>query len=212
MTASSSPRSDSTGAHRPRLLRTEGQALVEFALVTPLVLTLVLGVVEISYGLLDQHVVTKLAREGSNLISRDASLTDAATAMRNMSTRPVDFVNAPANSKLIFSVIKRGATTGSTNYNKDILYQRYEYGGLSVSSKLTTAGSLGSGTFPAPDYIAVNSDSNASLRLTNLPAGLLVNPGGLIYVTEVYSKHTLITPFDHFGVTVPDTLYSIAYF
>ena len=50
---------------------------------------LVLGVVEVSYALLDQHVVTKLTREGSNLISRDTSLQDAATAMRSMSSRPV---------------------------------------------------------------------------------------------------------------------------
>ena len=57
----------------------------------PLVLVIVLGVVEIGYALLDQHVVTKLTREGSNLISRDTTLQDAATAMRDMSSRPVDF-------------------------------------------------------------------------------------------------------------------------
>ena len=43
----------------------------------PLVLVLVLGVIEVGYALLDQHVVTKLTREGSNLISRDTSLADA---------------------------------------------------------------------------------------------------------------------------------------
>jgi len=34
----------------------------------------------------------------------------------------------------------------------------------------------------------------------------------MLYVTEVFTKHTLITPFDKFGVAVPSTLYSIAYF
>jgi hypothetical protein len=34
----------------------------------------------------------------------------------------------------------------------------------------------------------------------------------MMYVTEVYTRHTLITPFDRFGVTLPDTLHSIAYF
>ena len=47
-----------------------------------------LGVVEVGYALLDQHVVTKLTREGSNLISRDVTLQDAATAMQSMTTRP----------------------------------------------------------------------------------------------------------------------------
>ena len=121
-----------------------GQAMVEFALVLPLCCVLGLGVVEVSYALLDQHVVTKLTREGSNLISRDTTLQDAATALKNMGSNPVDFTTS---STVIFSVIKRVGTTG-----------------------------------------------------------------GMLYVTEVFTKHTLITPFDKFGIVVPSTLYSIAYF
>ena len=40
----------------------------------------------------------------------------------------------------------------------------------------------------------------------------LLVPGGLMYVTEVYTNHNLITPSTAFGVTLPDSLYSIAYF
>ena len=76
----------------------------------PLVLVLVLGVIEVGYALLDQHVVTKLTREGSNLISRDTSLADAADAIRSMSSRPVNFNDG--SSKVIFSVIKNVATDG----------------------------------------------------------------------------------------------------
>jgi hypothetical protein len=36
--------------------------------------------------------------------------------------------------------------------------------------------------------------------------------GGLTYITEIYTRHALITPLDRFGITVPQTLYSIAYF
>ena len=36
--------------------------------------------------------------------------------------------------------------------------------------------------------------------------------GGMLYVTEIYTRHPLITPFDRFGVQLPSTLYSIAYF
>jgi hypothetical protein len=36
--------------------------------------------------------------------------------------------------------------------------------------------------------------------------------GGLMYVTEVFTQHNLITPLNRFGVTVPNNLYSIAYF
>lgn len=193
---------------RPRrLFCSSGQSVVEFALVLPLVLLLVLGLIDVSYMLLDQHVVTKLTREGSNLISRDTNLQDAANAMRSMSSRPVNFDDG--SSKLILSVIKKGATAGTSNYNQDILYQRYEYGSLSAQSVLATRGTGYFGT--GPEHTAANSNSDTNLQITNLPPNLVV-AGGMIYVTEIYSRHTLLTPLDRFGVAVPQVLYSIAYF
>jgi Flp pilus assembly protein TadG len=185
-----------------------GQSLVEFAVVLPLVLMIVLGVVEVGFALLDQQVVTKLTREGSNLISRDTSLLDATTALRATASRPVNLDNG--SSKLILSVLMKGATTGSANYNKMILYQRYVYGSYPGTSKLVTAGSGSFGA--APDYVAVNSGTNTGLQVTNVPANLVQSPGGMVYVTELYTRHTLITPLNNIGITLPQTLYSIAYF
>src|SRR4051812_39045122 len=108
-----------------RVRSARGQSMVEMAMILPFIVVLVLGMIELSYALLDHHVVTKISREGANLISRNTSLQDAATVLRQMTTRPVNF---SSNSRVIFSVIKRGSTVGSTNYNSDILYQRYEYG------------------------------------------------------------------------------------
>ena len=184
-----------------------GQSMIEFAIVMPLVCLLVLGVVEVGYALLDQQVVTKLTREGSNLISRNSSLQDATTALRTMATRPVDFNNG---SRMIFSVLKRGATPGTPNYQQIILYQRTQFGNGSGSSKLNTRGS---GSFGgAPDYVANNSDTDTRLQVTSVPNNIITVDGGLMYVTEIYTRHVLITPFDRFGVTVPQNLYSIAYF
>jgi len=185
-----------------------GQSVIEFALVMPLVLLVALGVMEVGYALLDQHVVTKLTREGSNLISRDTSIQDTVTALTSMSSRPVDF---NTSSRMIISVIKKGATTGTANYDQVILYQRYEFGSLTgVQSVLNTRGS---GSFRgAPDYEANNSDTDANLQITTLPANLTLLRGGMLYVTEIYTRHNLLTPLNRFGVTVPNTLYSIAYF
>jgi hypothetical protein len=182
-----------------------GQSLIEFTVILPLVLLTVLGVVEVSYALLDQHIVTKLTREGSNLISRNTNLGDAATAMRTMSTRPVDLDNG---SRLIFSVIRNIPTIGAPNYNRAILAQRYQYGNLAKPSTLQTAGAASFG--PAPEYSAANQDSNTSLRVTNMPITLSV--GGTLYVTELYTTHPTITPLSGFGIQIPPTLYSIAYF
>ena len=183
-----------------------GQSIVEFALILPLLMLIVLGVAEFGYALLDEHVVTRLSREGSNLISRDTSLLDAGTAVTSMSSPPVDFTNG---SKVIFSVVKTGSTTGTTNYGLMVLYQRYEFGNFTGTSQVTTQGS---GSFGgAPDFQAANSDSDSSLRVTSLPAGL-IPIGGMLYITEIFTRHTRITPLDQFGVFVPQTLYSIAYF
>ena len=184
-----------------------GTSIIEFAFVMPLICVLALGVTEMGWALLDAHVVTRLAREGSNLTSRDTSLQDAASAMQGMSTRPVNF---NAGSKVIFSVIRNVGTIGAANYNRPVLYQRYEYGSFPASSKLTLSGS---GSFgPAPEYQAINSDSNTGLRVTNLPGTVGTTLGGMVYVTEVYSPHSLITPFNNFGFSLPTSLYSIAYF
>jgi hypothetical protein len=193
---------------RRDLLRdSRGQSLLEFSIAMPLVILLVLGVVEVGYALLDQQVVTKLTREGSNLISRNSSLQDATTALRTMATRPVDFQNG---SVMIFSVLKRGGTPATANFQKIILYQRTSYGNGTGGSKLLTSGT---GSFRgAPDYEANNSDTDTRLQITNVPSNLITVDGGLMYVTEVWTRHTLITPFHRFGARLPENLYSIAYF
>ena len=186
-----------------------GQSLLEFAIILPLVMVLVLGVIEVGYGLLDQHVITKLAREGSNLISRNTTLTAAGDVMRSMATRPVNFGSGGV-SKVIFSVVKKGTTSGTPNFNRDILYQRHIVGNANVAG--SSALSSGSGSWPSTtDYTAANADSNTGLQVTGLPANL-VSVGGFVYITEIYTRHTLITPFDRFSGTVPNVLYSIAYF
>jgi hypothetical protein len=187
--------------------RDRGQSMIEFAIVLPILLVVVLGLVEVSWALYDQHVVTKLTREGSNLISRDTSLQDAANALRHMQARPVDL---NSNAKVIFSVVMNVAATGTSNYGRPILYQRYEYGALAASSALQPKGSPSFGV--PPDYTAPNADADTSLQLNGLPAGLSIGTGSMVYVAEVFTKHELITPFDKFGVKVPDILYSIAYF
>lgn len=185
----------------------QGQGLIEFAMLLPMLIVIVLGVVEIGYALVDQHVVTKITREGSNLISRDISLQDAGAAIKNMKTRPVDF---NTGSRLIFSVVKKVATIGAPNFDKVILYQRYEFGALSAASVLQTKGPASFGG--APNYEAANSDTNTNLQITNLPGNIIVASGGMAYVTELYTTHSLITPLDRLGVSVPNKLYSVAYF
>ncbi|HTY63385.1 MAG TPA: TadE family protein [Acidobacteriota bacterium] len=195
--------------HMSAFRSSRGQVLVELAIVMPLLILIVLGVVEMSYLLYDQHVLIRLSREGSNLISRDVSLGDAGTAMTSMVNPPVDL--SSSNSKMIFTVLTKYSSGANTNYV--IVYQRYEIGSLTAASAFTTQGALSSSSFgSAPDYIAVNPANDTNLRVTNVPSSLTLNQGQFVYVTEIYSRHALITYLNNFGVSLPSTLYSIAYF
>ena len=177
------------------------------ALILPMTMMVSLGVVDVSYAVLHQHVISRISREAANLISRDVSLYDASNAIKNMTTQPVDFTNG---SQLILSVLKKGATVGTANYDKIVLYQRYSIGTLGTPSTLTTAGSVSMG--PSPDFKAANSDTDTNLQITSLPASVDITRGGLLYVAEVFTAHAPLTPLANLGVTVPATLKSIAYF
>ena len=110
-------------------------------------------------------------------------------------------------SKLIFSVVRRVDTTGTANYNRDILYQRYEFGSFPGQSRLQGGG----GAFgPGPEHVAVNANNDPRLRVSNLPVSVAL--GGTLYITEIFSRHRLITPLGRLGVAVPEQMYSIAYF
>jgi Flp pilus assembly protein TadG len=203
------------GAMRPKspgcaskICSSRGQVLVEFAMVLPLLLLIVLGVVEMSYLLHNQHILIRLTREGSNLISRNITISDAATVMESMANPPVDLQDN--SSRLIFTVLTKYSS--GANYDRIIVYQRHEIGGLSASSAFTTAGPISSSFGPAPDYIALNPANNTNLRVTNAPPNLILDQGQFVYITEIYSRHALITPFTNFGISLPSKLYSIAYF
>jgi len=136
------------------------------------------------------------------------TIADAVTAMRNMSTRPVDF---GTRSKVIFTVLRKGTTTGTANYDQVIAYQRFEYGAL--TGPTTALPTRGTGSYRgAPDYEANNADTDTRLQIANLPGNLTLDRGGSLYVTEIYTRHDLITPLSGFGVNVPNTLYSMAIF
>lgn len=194
--------SRSLAFHRLRAAR--GQSIVEFAICLPVLLLLSLGVVETSNALMSQHVITKIAREGSNMISRETKLAATATALRTMDANSASF---NTTTKVIFSVLLRSESGSNSGFL--VLYQRMEFGNLALgASRLNGSGSFNS----ANDYTANNPNGDTGLRVTNAPSGIASDPGGMIYVTEVYRQYNTITPVRNIGVPIPSLLYSIAYF
>jgi Flp pilus assembly protein TadG len=183
-----------------------GQSLVEFVMVMPLVLVLLLGIIEVSYALFENHLIIKLAREGANLISRGTNLGQAETSLLAATTAPVAF---NAKGKLVLSVIKLG--DAGSNLNRPIISQRGVVGTLSANSVL---GNPPTSSYAGPPYYtAVNPNNDPNIRIAGaLPNGLTLAAGQSVYVTEVYTRHDLITPLRSFGVTLPTNLYASAFF
>jgi hypothetical protein len=152
-----------------------------------------------------QHVITKIAREGSNMISRETTLPAAGTALRTMSSNAASF---DSRTKVIFSVLLR--SNSGANSGHLVLYQRYEIGngGLGGSRLNGSCSSCTAGN----DYTATNPHSTTGLRVTNAPPGVASVAGSMIYVTEVFHQYETLTPVRSFGIPVPTVLYSIAYF
>ena len=124
-------------------------------------LLLCLAVMEFGYALYEDHIIITLAREGSNLISRQSTIQEAETALLAATRPPISFNQ---NGKIIFSVVKLG--TGGANLNQPIISQRRVVGMLTGNSVLgnpPTASYNG-----APNYSAVNADNDSTIRVRGL--------------------------------------------
>ena len=181
--------------------REAGQSLAEFGITLPILIALVLGVIELGYALFQTQLVTSMAREGSNLISRQVTIGDAETALQTMS----GLVRFDANSTLTLSVVSLGAA--GANKGVPIIVQRHTMGSFAATSGLGNPPQSAYGA--SPDYVALDADNDASIRVNGgLPNGYTLTPGESLYVTEVFTRRTSMVPY----VPLPATLYASAYF
>lgn len=100
-----------------RVLGDEGQALVEFALVTPLLLLLIVGIIEFGRAWSMSQVITDAARQGARMASVLNSSDATATAdsvirvtQRALTTGRID----PAEAEIDIQGFKAGVNSSAT--------------------------------------------------------------------------------------------------
>jgi hypothetical protein len=176
----------SLACKRPRKMAGErGQALLELIPVMLVMLTLTFAVIDFGRAIWQLQVITGLTREGSNLASRNTTMSDSATAVVN-DGRALNLAN---NGEVIITSVQN------------------------VGGAFVITGQYSTGTLPASKigtYILNGPPQTAILPTT---ATTIPQPGGTIYVTEIFSSFSPITPLGAFmNYTMPSTLYDAAYF
>jgi Flp pilus assembly protein TadG len=168
-----------------------GQALLELALIMPMLMIFVFGIVDYTRAIYDQEVITNLAGEGSSMASRGGGL--AATVAAVWSDADIDMAD---NGCVIVTSV---ASPSSGSYK--VTGQAYSTVCNSASSKI--------GCFPPP-----SGCGNATIpTLVQTVVQTSTNPNA--YITEVYFKFTPVTPvgaFLHVSNFLPSQLYSVAYY
>lgn len=183
--------------------RSRGQTLAEFGITISLLMVVLLGIFQVSYLIYQQYVALNLAREGANLILRQATFDDAASAIQSAVAEPA----FNADTRLILSVVQLGPSPGP-NAGAPIIIQRHTWGMSTGASVLgDPSPSLYGGS---PKNYTANDFNDISIRAkAPLPNGLTIIPTQSVYVAEIYRRRRDIVPP---GLKLPDSLYAVAYF
>jgi Flp pilus assembly protein TadG len=171
-----------------RLRNRSGQALVEFTFVAIILLLVVFALIDYGRAISVRQVIASLSREGSNLASRNTSLSDAVLAVRDAANP----LNITTSGRVIITAVKNDSNLGY------IIIGQESMGGISASSKV--------GTFTG----ATNAPNAGWIPSTPVP---IPQVNKTIYVTEVFYSYKPITPIGKLlGFTLPSQLYDVAYF
>jgi Flp pilus assembly protein TadG len=197
-----------------RSRRGRGLAAVEFALLLPVLLVLMIGLVDVARALQAQMILVNLSREAANLSSRGKlQLSENAQTIIGQvaaSAPPLDM------NKLGMIYVTRimGSTSGGTT--RSIVLEQYRWddpsnnrgyraSGYAPLSKVWTCSNWASGT---AGTCLVPTGSTAPV--VSMMSGQLLD-GEVIYVVEAYYKFNMLFQTFSFGSFSTPTLASDFY-
>lgn len=136
MTRCFAPRQPATSdRHRQR-----GHAVVEFALILPILLGLLVGGIDLSLALYDKAVVTNASREGARagIVARNPPLSDAQIRQVVHQYAQSALVSLGANPAPPTVLIQRGSLNGDATLQVTV---RHTFQGLGLGSFFESLGS-----------------------------------------------------------------------
>jgi Flp pilus assembly protein TadG len=164
-----------------------GQAAVELAMTTVILLVLMCAAADFGCALNDMQILSELTRQGSNLASRGTTL-----AQTNADLLAGDSgLGLASNGRVVITQLTQATPRAGGPYT--VAAQAYSLTGISQTSKVAPSGS-------------------GTITLTGAPA---LQTGQSLFVTEIFYTYTALTGIGALtggAVGMPSVLYDVAYF
>ena len=172
-----------------------GQALVEFMLVVLILMVLLFGLIDFSRALSTWQIMINVSREGSNLAARGSgTLGSNTTQVIQAALGTVVSNAAPLNISQNGVVIITAVENSNGTF---VVTQQMSLGALTATSKVAPKGTASTPIMP------ISNNSTVTFP----------QPNQTTYITEVYYSYSPVTPIGTLvGLTLPSTLYDVAYF
>jgi len=173
----------------------QGISMVEFALILPILLTLLLGVIDLSRAIHFNNIISTMSREGANLASRTSQSSESIISVLNFTSAPLDM---HAHGIMYISRIK-GVSGGNNTVIAVVEEQqrpKSSDGNMTLSSRLWACPSWTSSG-------VCNIPASTLSRTVTLPFPLTL--GGEVYFVEVVYEYL---PFTGYLIQTDLDLYS----
>jgi hypothetical protein len=175
--------------------RRRGVALIEFALILPILIILAMATVDFGRLIQARLIISNVSREGGSIAARQTTVDTSLTTMLKESGKPLNLIGA--DGKIIITRVKAGQSATARN---PTIFSQYSRGTLGKSS------SIGTGYA----NLGLTANIYGHLRFvssTTLPPRAIADISE-VTVVEVFYKYRPITPFARgFGgrMLMPDT-------
>lgn len=172
------------------LKQSDGQTMVELALILPVLLLLSFGVFEYSRSVLTKNIIVNMSREGANLAARTQELPQTIMTAIATTADPLDM----GTNGMIFITEVMGIDDGTGTVNPIVQKQyRYVNGGYSANSIVW--GGCGSWT---DGECTVSGNPIADLEgdggsISGMEA--VINDGETVYAVEVFYDYAPIISY-----------------
>jgi len=166
-------------------LGARGISMLEFALILPILLTLLLGVMDFSRAIQFNNIISNMSREGANLASRTLQSSASIISVLHFTAAPLDMKN---HGIMYISKIK-GVDGGNNTVIAVIDEQQRSQsseGKMTLNSRLWTCNAWTTGS-------ACIIPTATAGRTVTLPFPLAI--GGEVYFVEVVYEYPPVTGY-----------------